>query len=90
LFNAGQLEQQQLQRQFDVQRAADLEQAYEPFARFSYMRDILSGMPASSTALAAAATPQASPLGAALNYAGQLGGATGGIGTLGSIINRGT
>ena len=90
LFNAGALEQQQLQRQFDVQRAADLEQAYEPFARFSYMRDILSGMPASSTALAAAATPQASPLGAALNYAGQLGGATGGISTLGSIVNRGT
>lgn len=90
LFNAGQLEQQQLQRQFDVQRAADLEQAYEPFARFSYMRDILQGVPSSGTSLAAAATPQASPLGAALNYAGQLGGATGGIGTLGSIINRGT
>jgi len=90
LFNAGQLEQQQLQRQYDVQRAADLEQAYEPFARFSYMRDILQGVPSSGTSLAAAATPQASPLGAALNYAGQLGGATGGIGTLGSIINRGT
>ena len=90
LFNAGQLEQQQLQRQFDVQRAADLEQAYEPFARFSYMRDILSGVPSSGTSLSAAATPQASPLGSALNYAGQLGGATGGIGTLGSIINRGT
>jgi len=90
LFNAGQLEQQQLQRQYDVQRAADLEQAYEPFARFSYMRDILQGVPSSGTSLAAAATPQASPLGATLNYAGQLGGATGGIGTLGSIINRGT
>ena len=90
LFNAGQLEQQQLQRQYDVQRAADLEQAYEPFARFSYMRDILSGVPSSGTSLSAAATPQASPLGAALNYAGQLGGATGGISTLGSIVNRGT
>lgn len=62
LFNAGSLEQQQLQRQFDVQRAADLEQAYEPFARFSFMRDILSGVPSSSTSLSAAATPQASPL----------------------------
>ena len=90
LFNAGALEQQQLQRQFDVQRAADLEQAYEPFARFSYMRDILQGVPSSGTSLAAAATPQASPLGATLNYAGQLGGATGGIGSLGSIVNRGT
>ena len=90
LFNAGALEQQQLQRQYDVQRAADLEQAYEPFARFSYMRDILQGVPSSGTSLAAASTPQASPLGAALNYAGQLGGATGGISTLGSIVNRGT
>ena len=90
LFNAGQLEQQQLQRQYDVQRAADLEQAYEPFGRFSYMRDILQGVPSSGTSLAAAATPQASPLGAALNYAGQMGGATGGISTLGSIVNRGT
>ncbi len=90
LFNAGALEQQQLQRQFDVQRAADLEQAYEPFARFSYMRDILQGVPSSGTSLAAAATPQASPLGAALNYAGQLGGATGGISTLGSIVSKGT
>ena len=90
LFNAGQLEQQQLQRQYDVQRAADLEQAYEPFARFSYMRDILQGVPSSGTSLAAAATPQASPLGATLNYAGQMGGATGGISTLGSIVNRGT
>ena len=53
------------------------------------MRDILQGVPSSGTSLAAAATPQASPLGAALNYAGQLGGATGGISTLGSIINRG-
>ncbi len=85
LFNAGALEQQQLQKQYDVQRAADLEQAYEPFARFSYMRDILQGVPSSGTSLAAAATPQASPLGATLNYAGQLGGATGGLGTLKNV-----
>lgn len=89
LFNAGALEQQQLQRQYDVQRAADLEQAYEPFARFSYMRDILSGVPSSGTSLAAAATPEASPLGATLNYAGVTGGATGGITTLGGTVNKG-
>ena len=62
LFNVGQLEQQQLQNEYDVQRAAQLEEAYEPFARFSYMRDILSGVPSSGTSLAASATPQASPL----------------------------
>ena len=62
LFNVGSLEQQQLQSEYDVQRAAQLEEAYEPFARFSYMRDILSGVPSSGTSLAASATPQASPL----------------------------
>lgn len=62
LFNIGQLEQGQLQREFDVQRAGQLEEAYEPFARFSYMRDILSGVPSSGTSLAASATPTASPL----------------------------
>jgi hypothetical protein len=62
LFNIGQLEQQQLQKEFDVQRAGQLEEAYEPFARFSYMRDILSGVPSSGTSLAASATPTASPL----------------------------
>ena len=87
LFNIGALEQGQLQKEYDVQRAGQLEEAYEPFARFSYMRDILSGLPASSTALAAAATPQASPLGAAINYAGQLGGGQGIFGALGSIKN---
>jgi hypothetical protein len=86
LYNVGLLEQNQLQKEYDVQRAAQLEEAYEPFARFSYMRDILSGMPASSTALAAAATPQASPLGAAVNYTGQLGGGDSIFG-LGSLKN---
>ena len=62
LFNVGSLEQNQLQSEYDVQRAAQLEEAYEPFARFSYMRDILSGVPSSGTSLAASATPQASPL----------------------------
>jgi len=62
LFNVGSLEQNQLQSEYDVQRASQLEEAYEPFARFSYMRDVLSGVPSSGTSLAASATPQASPL----------------------------
>ena len=62
LFNVGQLEQKQLQSEFDVQRAGQLEEAYEPFARFSYMRDILSGVPASGTGLTATGTPSSSPL----------------------------
>ena len=86
LFNTGQLEQRQLQSEYDVQRAAQLEEAYEPFARFSYMRDILSGLPASSTALAAAATPRASPLTNILQNANIAGG-TNIFGGLGSLKN---
>jgi len=62
LFNVGQLEQKQLQSEYDVQRAGQLEEAYEPFARFSYMRDILSGVPASGTGLTATGTPSSSPM----------------------------
>ena len=91
LFNTGALEQRQLQAEYDVQRAGQLEEAYEPFARFSYMRDILSGVPSSGTSLSAAATPQASFLGGALSTANTIMGAQGGsnpiLGGLGSIKN---
>lgn len=91
LFNTGALEQQQLQAEYDVQRAGQLEEAYEPFARFSYMRDILSGVPSSGTSLSAAATPQASFLGGALQRANTLSAAQGGsnpiLGGLGSLRN---
>tara|TARA_R110000823_G_scaffold140348_1_gene270335 strand:+ start:148 stop:1419 length:1272 start_codon:yes stop_codon:yes gene_type:complete len=91
LFNTGSLEQNQLQAQYDVQRAGQLEEAYEPFARFSYMRDILSGVPSSGTSLAASATPQASFLGGALQRSNAILGGQGGsnpiLGGLGSIQN---
>jgi hypothetical protein len=91
LFNTGALEQGQLQAEYDVQRAGQLEEAYEPFARFSYMRDILSGVPSSGTSLSAAATPQASFLGGALQRANTLSAAQGGsnpiLGGLGSLRN---
>ena len=91
LFNTGALEQQQLQAEYDVQRAGQLEEAYEPFARFSYMRDILSGVPSSGTSLSAAATPQASFMGGALQRANTIYGAGGGsnpiLGGLGSLRN---
>jgi len=84
LFNIGQLEQGQLQREYDVQRAGQLEEAYEPFARFSYMRDILSGVPSSGTSLAASATPTASPLANIMTNANLMGGQNifGGLGSL--------
>ena len=91
LFNTGALEQGQLQAEYDVQRAGQLEEAYEPFARFSYMRDILSGVPSTDTSLSAAATPQASFMGGALQRANTIYGAQGGsqpiLGGLGSLRN---
>jgi len=90
LFNTGSLEQNQLQAEYDVQRAGQLEEAYEPFARFSYMRDVLSGIPSSGTSLAASATPQASFLGGALSTANSIlggGGSSPILGGLGSIRN---
>lgn len=88
LYKAGELEQNQLQREYDVRRAAQLEEAYEPFARFSYMRDILSGIPSSGTSLAAAATPQPSPLANVLAGANVYNAATGGQGIFGGLGNK--
>lgn len=67
LFNIGSLEQTQLQSEYDVGRQAALEAAYEPFARFSYMRDILTGIPSSQTTLSTTGTPRMNPLGEILN-----------------------
>lgn len=91
LFNTGTLEQNQLQAELDVQRAGQIEEAYEPFARFSYMRDILSGVPSSGTSLAAAATPSASTGAGILSTANSIYGAGGGsnpiLGGLSSLRN---
>lgn len=63
LFNVGSLEQGQLQSEFDVQRVGQLEQAYEPFGRFAFMRDILSGVPTGQSSFATTYTPQINPVG---------------------------
>lgn len=89
LFNIGSLEQTQLQGEYDVGRQAALEQAYEPFGRFSYMRDILSGIPSSQTTLSTTGTPRMSTAGSILNMANTM--AQGGSGQslfgLGSLQN---
>lgn len=89
LFNVGQLEQGQLQREFDVQREGQLEEAYEPFARFSFMRDILKGQPGASTGLVATGVPQRGSLGnilAGANTASSAAG-QGNLFGLGSLMN---
>jgi len=63
LFNTGALEQQQLQAQYDADRASQIEEAYEPFSRFGFMRDIVSGIPSGVTGSAATYTPNLNPIG---------------------------
>lgn len=60
-FNVGSLEQGQLQAEYDAERQAQLEEAYEPFALLSYAADMMRGIPVSGTGLTAAGTPQGSP-----------------------------
>jgi hypothetical protein len=92
LFNTGALEQNQLQAEYDVQRAGQLEEAYEPFARFSYMRDILSGVPSSWHVLGRSGNTAGQLYGWSLNhgrnsiYGGQ-GGSQPILGGLGSLRN---
>lgn len=91
LFNMGSLEQAQRQSEYDVQRAGAIEQAYEPFQRFSYMSDILRGVPSTQQTLGVTSVPTPSPVssilgtGMALGSYGQQYG--GGRGILGSLLN---
>lgn len=73
LYNIGSLEQQQQQREFDVQRQGQMEQAYEPFRRFSYMSDIFRGVPSTSSTLSQTTVPSPSPLNAVMGNAMGLG-----------------
>jgi hypothetical protein len=89
LFNVGALEQAQRQSEYDVQRAAAIEEAYEPFQRFSYMSDILRGIPSTSSTLTARSVPTPNPVSSILGTAQALssmpGGSAGGI--LGGLMN---
>ncbi len=89
LFNIGGLEQAQRQSEYDVQRAAAIEQAYEPFQRFSYMSDILRGVPSTSSTIAATSVPRPNPVASIFGTAQALssmpGGSAGGI--LGGLLN---
>jgi hypothetical protein len=62
LFNVGALEQAQRQAEYDVQRSGAIEEAYEPFQRFSYMSDIFRGVPSTSQTLASTSVPQPNPV----------------------------
>ena len=57
LFNLGTLEQKQMQNEYDVQRAAQMEEAYEPYQRFNYMSDILRGVPSTQGSISTNTAP---------------------------------
>jgi hypothetical protein len=89
LLSLGQMEQGQRQAEYDVQRAAGIEAAYEPFQRFSYMSDILQGVPSSSSTLSVASVPTPSPISSTLGTAMGLNAYQQQYGGLGYLLNRG-
>lgn len=62
LFNLGSAEQTQRQSEYDVQRQGLIEEAYEPFQRFSYMSDIFRGVPSTQGTLTATSAPSPNPI----------------------------
>ena len=93
LMNVGGVEQSQMQAEYDVQRQAAIEQAYEPFTRFGSMANIFAtatrGTPASGFTLGA--KPEQNVLGSTVAGAMGLGAYQqqyGGGNILGGLINR--
>ena len=88
LFNVGSLEQAQQQSEYDVQRAAAIERAYEPFQRFGFVSDILQGVPTTQSTLGITSVPRPNPVTSILGTAQSLSAGGGNIGgILGAIQN---
>jgi len=88
LFNVGSLEQAQQQSEYDVQRAAAIERAYEPFQRFGFVSDILQGVPTTQSTLGITSVPRPNPVASILGTAQSLSAGGGNIGgILGAIQN---
>ena len=69
LYNMGSQNQAFQQKVQDAQRANDLQNAYEPFQRISFLSDIYKGAPSSQQTISQATSPSAS----LLSQAGGLG-----------------
>jgi len=90
LFNVGALEQAQRQAEYDVQRSGAIEEAYEPFQRFSYMSDIFRGVPSTSQTLASTSVPRPNPVASIFGTATALSNVPGGMsGILGGLSRGG-
>ncbi len=73
LMNVGGIEQKQRQAEYDVQRQSAIEEAYEPFQRFSYMSDIFRGVPSTQSTMVTGSAPQQNVLGSTIGTAMGLG-----------------
>jgi|GEM_PF-5157417 len=82
VLGMGGLEQQQMQAEYDVQRASAIEQNMEPYSRFGFMGDIATGLPSGNSAITVGTAPAQNTLGSTVA-------ASLGIAQLGKQINRG-
>ena len=62
LLAAGGLERQLAQQALDAQRATQLQQAYEPFQRTEFLKNIYAAGPTSQSQITMATAPTAAPL----------------------------
>jgi len=90
LMNVGGVEQQQRQAEYDVQRQSAIEEAYEPFQRFSYMSDIFRGVPSTGSTLTMGSAPQQNTIGNVIGTSMGLGAYQqgGGSSILGGLTGR--
>jgi hypothetical protein len=61
LAQTGGIQKQQAQALLDAKQQADVQQAYEPFQRVSFISDILRGTPSGSQTLSVSASPLPNP-----------------------------
>jgi hypothetical protein len=60
LYNIGEKQMQQRQKELDAARATALQQAYEPFQRISFISDIYKGAPSSQQTISQTTAPSPS------------------------------
>jgi len=60
-YDMGKQQQAQQQAVMEAKRSSEIQQAYEPYQRVSYLSDIYKGAPSSQQSITQATTPNASP-----------------------------
>jgi len=61
LFDLGKQQQAQQQAVLEAQRQTEMQQAYEPYQRVSFLSDIYKGAPSTQQTIAASTSPSVSP-----------------------------